>query len=580
MIIFDLKIYGNVSILYFHDLKLKEKSIFQFTQTYNDFKFFVQFIKAKREQDYIVGYNMEKYGNYILNYLLSNSDKLINDSGLMISYKLYMLSQSLESQVFPIELKYLDLFKSIDLIKYMNFNERIYFNNIRLEFGETSSLDIENKDFVPIRQVNEIIEYLKSNIKVITELYNMYKDDIALRHSISNKIGLNIMNKFYYGIGNNLILAHYKNKYNVSTKDIVDLKLQEDKTYSYKVSDIIKGKYSYNLKDTKDFVNKVSNLILDESFNLKENFNINHWSFKIQKYIKREYEEGVYSGNYLAIDVSLLPIYSMITNNIYLSFLDNDFILEIQKYYNFYLKAKDANDKKQEKIMHNILYYLVENMEVPSSFTESRLTQNTIYIHNMLLMLQIIDALIYNDIEIIFCNKDVMLINVNEHKIEDVKEILSEFINTNLYAYKVSKFAYKDTSNFILLKEGYNSLETRKDYTMEYGSFNYDQLFNFKQPKIIMKAFIENLITGNNGVDIINNCKDYKDFIISLPNPKNYLLDNKECGNYLYYGNKNLIKKESKEFVGKYDTVLTSKKQYILQFSKINQLKNTQIKLF
>ena len=131
MIIFDLKIYGNVSMLYFHDIKLKEKTLFQFSEQYNDFKFLIQFIKAKRDLDYIVGYNMEKYGNYILNYLLSNSDKLINDNGLMISYKLHMLSEGLKSQVFPMELKYLDLFRSIDLIKYMNFNERIYFHNIR-----------------------------------------------------------------------------------------------------------------------------------------------------------------------------------------------------------------------------------------------------------------------------------------------------------------------------------------------------------------------------------------------------------------------------------------------------------------
>ena len=195
-------------MLYFHDIKLKEKTLFQFSEQYNDFKFLIQFIKAKRDLDYIVGYNMEKYGNYILNYLLSNSDKLINDNGLMISYKLHMLSEGLKSQVFPMELKYLDLFRSIDLIKYMNFNERIYFHNIRLEFGEDSFLDIDNEDFVPVRMFNDIIEYLKSNIRVITKLYEMYKEDIALRHDISRSIGLNIMNKFYYGIGNNLIFMY------------------------------------------------------------------------------------------------------------------------------------------------------------------------------------------------------------------------------------------------------------------------------------------------------------------------------------------------------------------------------------
>ena len=425
MIIFDLKIYGNVSMLYFHDIKLKEKTLFQFSEKYNDFKFLIQFIKAKRDLDYIVGYNMEKYGNYILNYLLSNSDKLINDNGLMISYKLHMLSEGLKSQVFPMELKYLDLFRSIDLIKYMNFNERIYFHNIRLEFGEDSFLDIDNEDFVPVRMFNDIIEYLKSNIRVITKLYEMYKEDIALRHDISRSIGLNIMNKFYYGIGNNLILAHYRNKFGASIKDIVNLKLEEDKTYSYKVSQILKKDFSYILEDSKLFYKSLSNSILDDSFNLKMNFNINHWAFKIQKYIKREYEEGVYSGNYLAIDISLLPIYSMIDNNIFPSFLDNDFISETCKYYNYYLKAKDKGNQRLEKAMHNILYYLVENMDVPSSFTESKLTQNTIYIHNILYLLQIIDILIYNNIEIIFCNRDILMINMSGHEIDDIKQMLS-----------------------------------------------------------------------------------------------------------------------------------------------------------
>ena len=582
MIIFDLKIYGNVSMLYFHDIKLKEKTLFQFSEQYNDFKFLIQFIKAKRDLDYIVGYNMEKYGNYILNYLLSNSDKLINDNGLMISYKLHMLSEGLKSQVFPLEIKYLDLFRSIDLIKYMNFNERIYFHNIRLEFGEDSFLDIDNEDFVPVRMFNDIIEYLKSNIRVITKLYEMYKEDIALRHDISRSIGLNIMNKFYYGIGNNLILAHYRNKFGASIKDIVNLKLEEDKTYSYKVSQILKKDFSYILEDSKLFYKSLSNSILDESFNLKMNFNINHWAFKIQKYIKREYEEGVYSGNYLAIDISLLPIYSMIDNNIFPSFLDNDFISETCKYYNYYLKAKDKGKQKLEKAMHNILYYLVENMEVPSSFTESKLTQNTIYIHNILYLLQIIDILIYNNIEIIFCNRDILMINMSEHEIDDIKQMLSKAIHTDLYAYKVSKFAYKDSSNFILIKEGYsNDIGNFKNYIVEYGIFNYDQLFSFKSPKVIMKAFIKSLITGEKGDELINKHDEIKDFMITMPNPKSFTLTNEKKTNIFYfYGKKDLIKIDTKEAVGKYDTTLESRIEYIKKYSCVNNLKNTQKKLF
>ena len=582
MIIFDLKIYGNVSMLYFHDIKLKEKTLFQFSEQYNDFKFLIQFIKAKRDLDYIVGYNMEKYGNYILNYLLSNSDKLINDNGLMISYKLHMLSEGLKSQVFPMELKYLDLFRSIDLIKYMNFNERIYFHNIRLEFGEDSFLDIDNEDFVPVRMFNDIIEYLKSNIRVITKLYEMYKEDIALRHDISRSIGLNIMNKFYYGIGNNLILAHYRNKFGASIKDIVNLKLEEDKTYSYKVSQILKKDFSYILEDSKLFHKSLSNSILDDSFNLKMNFNINHWAFKIQKYIKREYEEGVYSGNYLAIDISLLPIYSMIDNNIFPSFLDNDFISETCKYYNYYLKAKDKGKQRLEKAMHNILYYLVENMEVPSSFTESKLTQNTIYIHNILYLLQIIDILIYNNIEIIFCNRDILMINMSGHEIGDIKQMLSNAIHTDLYAYKVSKFAYKDSSNFILIKEGYlNDIGNFKNYIVEYGIFNYDQLFSFKSPKVIMKAFIKSLITGEKGDELINKHDEIKDFMITMPNPKSFTLTNEKKTNIFYfYGKKDLIKIDTKEAVGKYDTTLESRIEYLKKYSCVNNLKNTQKKLF
>lgn len=582
MIIFDLKIYGNVSMLYFHDIKLKEKTLFQFSEQYNDFKFLIQFIKAKRDLDYIVGYNMEKYGNYILNYLLSNSDKLINDNGLMISYKLHMLSEGLKSQVFPMELKYLDLFRSIDLIKYMNFNERIYFHNIRLEFGEDSFLDIDNEDFVPVRMFNDIIEYLKSNIRVITKLYEMYKEDIALRHDISRSIGLNIMNKFYYGVGNNLILSHYRNKLGASIKDIVNLKLEEDKTYSYKVSQILKKDFSYILEDSKLFYKSLSNSILDESFNLKMNFNINHWAFKIQKYIKREYEEGVYSGNYLAIDISLLPIYSMIDNNIFPSFLDNDFISETFKYYNYYLKAKEKGKQKLEKAMHNILYYLVENMEVPSSFTESKLTQNTIYIHNILYLLQIIDILIYNNIEIVFCNRDILMINMNGHEIDNIKQMLSNAIHTDLYAYKVSKFAYKDSSNFILIKEGYlNDIGNFKNYIVEYGIFNYDQLFSFKSPKVIMKAFIKSLITGEKGDELINKHDEIKDFMITMPNPKSFTLTNEKKTNIFYfYGKKDLIKIDTKEVVGKYDTTLESRIEYLKKYSCVNNLKNTQKKLF
>ena len=272
----------------------------------------------------------------------------------------------------------------------------------------------------------------------------------------------------------------------------------------------------------------------------------------------------------------------MIDNNIFPSFLDNDFISETCKYYNYYLKAKDKGKQRLEKAMHNILYYLVENMEVPSSFTESKLTQNTIYIHNILYLLQIIDILIYHNIEIIFCNRDILMINMSGHEIDNIKQMLSNAIHTDLYAYKVSKFAYKDSSNFILIKEGYlNDIGNFKNYIVEYGIFNYDQLFSFKSPKVIMKAFIKSLITGEKGDELINKHDEIKDFMITMPNPKSFTLTNEKKTNIFYfYGKKDLIKIDTKEAVGKYDTTLESRIEYLKKYSCVNNLKNTQKKLF
>ena len=73
-----------------------------------------------------------------------------------------------------------------------------------------------------------------------------------------------------------------------------------------------------------------------------------------------------------------------------------------------------------------ILNKLIDNMSVPSSFTESKITQHKIYLNVILIILKLIDDLISLGADIILCNKNYITIKSDKNK-KEIAEVIKKW---------------------------------------------------------------------------------------------------------------------------------------------------------
>ena len=71
MILVNVKCYTNYLLFSFLNTKDGEIKMFEFSDYYNDIMALLAFMK-NNNHDYFVGFNMEKFNNIILNYILMN----------------------------------------------------------------------------------------------------------------------------------------------------------------------------------------------------------------------------------------------------------------------------------------------------------------------------------------------------------------------------------------------------------------------------------------------------------------------------------------------------------------------------
>ena len=71
MIFISLKSYKNFCVFGFYNAKTNKETFFEISEYYNDLKPILVFLK-ENQKDYLVGYNMENFNNFVLNFIFNN----------------------------------------------------------------------------------------------------------------------------------------------------------------------------------------------------------------------------------------------------------------------------------------------------------------------------------------------------------------------------------------------------------------------------------------------------------------------------------------------------------------------------
>ena len=505
MIFISLKSYKNFCVFGFYNTKTNKETFFEISEYYNDLKPILVFLK-ENQRDYLVGYNMENFNNFILNFIFNNFESLLTERGAMAAFQIHSIALTLDPSN-----KYSNYFKFIDLMKYVsNSNERISMNDLKYLYECNDMTDFPEGDNGFIDQIDKknVFNCIRNNIDIMRKIYDSVIHKLKLRLEISELCGINVLNKYDESIGNNYLLGKYMKIYNVPKSSFLQLKNQENFD-----SDgfIVKEEFNYKNESIKNFYKLTKQTTLNDEIKLPPiDIGDNKKFLLVGKQLKLEVKDTFIDNNLINIDLKYIYIEYLIKNKIYPNFLDEHFYLMIKEVYDDLLKAERENNIQEIEKCDLILNKLIDNMSVPSSFTESKITQHKIYLNVILIILKLIDDLISLGADIILCNKNYITIKSDKNK-KEIAEVINKWHDQFYSRKKISiykKMIFGDYNNYKIFLKTKNG----EEYIINEGYFIENRNIYSKHPLIIIKAFnafVENNVDIRSFVEKNNNIDDY-----------------------------------------------------------------------
>ena len=505
MIFISLKSYKNFCVFGFYNAKTNKETFFEISEYYNDLKPILVFLK-ENQKDYLVGYNMENFNNFILNFIFNNFESLLTERGAMVAFQIHSIALTLDPSN-----KYSNYFKFIDLMKYVsNSNERISMNDLKYLYECNDMTDFPEGDNGFIDQIDKknVFNCIRNNIDIMRKIYDSIIHKLKLRLEISELCGINVLNKYDESIGNNYLLGKYMKIYNVPKSSFLQLKNQEEFNPD---EFIVKERFNYKNESIKNFYKLTKQTTLNNEIKLPPiDIGDNKKFLLVGKQLKLEVKNTFIDNNLINIDLKYIYIEYLIKNKIYPNFLDEHFYLMIKGVYDDLLKAERENNIQEIEKCDLILNKIIDNMSVPSSFTESKITQHKIYLNVILIILKLIDDLISLGADIILCNKNYITIKSDKNK-KEIAEVINKWHDQFYSRKKISiykKIIFGDYNNYKIFLKTKNG----EEYIINEGYFIEKRNIYSKYPLIIIKAFnafVENNVDIRSFVEKNNNIDDY-----------------------------------------------------------------------
>ena len=467
---------------------------------HNKRKEFEQFIKDVK---YAVGFEIRNDLNLIAMWLAGGIPQS------MYQYKLNLenggkATYPRKYDFFAIDIKYLHRFHKRNLsLRYAgaNINSSQLYQLIPKSFDDNYIQDSLHSCMIDVNIIYNILEYSIGMIKARRDLSKDYK--MYLLDNSASRIADKILKSEYI----------YKSTYPVDKRlfDTVVRNNDNDFKKSIKIRDLIDSRIYFDKYNLNEFIEDLKKNNLADKY---------EYSIKIGDTIYRFKSGGLHSINepqifesdkenvYINIDASSFYATLLTELKITPANLDKEIFINTIKDI-LTSRNKNSNDEEKSKLYKDILTSIIGKFISTNSWLYDPRSYYKITINGQLIMLMLVSLLEENNLKVVYCNTDELVIKVPRNKVSFFTDLINAFRknNTNIM-FKImfcEKFIVKESTNTLRIFYGGKVKRT--------GTFDYSLWVTKKlNAPIISKALEQILLYGTDIDDFFernNNIYDY-----------------------------------------------------------------------
>lgn len=483
----------------------------EFIFNHNQNKDFEDFLK---EVKYVVGFDVKIDLNLIALWLRGG-----------IPASMYQYKKNLEEgskSMYPYKFD----FFAID-VKYLH---RFHKRNLSLRYAGANLNVPSLYQFIPKSYEKDYVEnYLHScmiDVNIIHKILEYSIGMIKARREMSLKERMYLLDNSASRIADKILKSDYIYKANKG----VDTNMFSDKSRdnsnlreSIKIKDLIDPRIYFEKYNLDKFLDDISENNLSDKWEYSIKINDTGYKFKtggLHSINKPEIFESDSEFVYINIDASSYYATLLTELKIGPNSLDKTvFQNTVKRLLNS--RKESVKDIDKSKLYKDVLTSIIGKLISTNSWLYDPRSYYKITINGQLIMLMLISLLEENDLKVVYCNTDELVIKTPRKKVSFFVDLLDSFCKNNTDI----RFKINFCNKFIV-KESTNTLRLFVDGKVKKtGSFDYDIWVTKKlSAPIVSKALEQILLYGVDIDEFFDNNKNIYDYFYSLNTNKGQTL--------------------------------------------------------
>lgn len=522
VLVYDIEIFPNVFSCTIKNTEKNEVRVYEISCRKNNLKELLKLFKYKGFL--FCGYNNIHYDNPIINYLLINENRLLNESYIQICSELFDLSNTIingNSESWK-EYKYANNFDTLDLLT-MLFSKKLRTGlkemQVTMKFHNVQEYEGDFNSILPEHKIDEMLAYNLNDVESTEELLNRCKDDIKLRLSIEEEYGIRALSKDGVNLGMEILKVKYLEKTHKTWYQIKDLRSPCD---YINLKDIILPFISYETPSLQDFLKEFKEQTVSAGRKAYEkHILIDNLEYSIGVggiHSVNKSEEIIAKDDEIISDVDVASLYPslIIQYNFYPPHLGKEFLEVYTQIKNERIEAKHNGNKLKNETLKLSINGLSGNLQNSDSWVYSPETVMKIRINGQLLLLMLAEKLLKIGCKILQINTDGIFVlrkKKDEELFKNACKEWEELTKLELEEDRFERFYQYAVNDYLAIKEGYSESKN-KELLKKKGLFiDKVTLGKGMQAMIIPKAINNYLSDGIPVKDTILASRDINDFI-------------------------------------------------------------------
>lgn len=522
VLVYDIEIFPNVFSCTIKNTEKNEVRVYEISCRKNNLKELLKLFKYKGFL--FCGYNNIHYDNPIINYLLINENRLLNESYIQICSELFDLSNTIING--NLEnwkgYKYANNFDTLDLLT-MLFSKKLRTGlkemQVTMKFHNVQEYEGDFNSILPEDKIDEMLAYNFNDVESTEELLNRCKDDIKLRLSIEEEYGIKALSKDGVNLGMEILKVKYLEKTHKTWYQIKDLRSPCD---YINLKDIILPFISYETPLLQDFLKEFKEQTVSAGRKAYEkHILIDNLEYSIGVggiHSVNKSEEIIAKDDEIISDVDVASLYPslIIQYNFYPPHLGKEFLEVYTQIKNERIEAKHNGNKLKNETLKLSINGLSGNLQNSDSWVYSPETVMKIRINGQLLLLMLAEKLLKIGCKILQINTDGVFVlrkKKDEELFKNTCKEWEELTKLELEEDRFERFYQYAVNDYLGIKEGYSESKN-KELLKKKGLFiDKVTLGKGMQAMIIPKAINNYLSDGIPVKDTILASRDINDFI-------------------------------------------------------------------